>query len=143
MGTKFVITTTTTRNTCPTQIPTWHPQKHQDLRWVQSLLFQEEEEEETHVPPRSQHDIPKNIRTCEMGIAVPEEVCGEQEEFLSPYFAPPHFLSSSTSDHTSLPTTYLFCVQVVCLFVCLMFWFDFDFDFAFITYIICSIGQLQ
>jgi hypothetical protein len=77
-----------------------------------------------------------------MGIAVPEEVCGEQEEFLSPYFAPPHFLSSSTSDHTYLATTYLFCVQVVCLFVC-CFDLILILIFAFITYIICSIGQLQ
>jgi hypothetical protein len=147
MGTKFVIPTTTTRgNTCPTQIPRWHPQnirtwdgykvcfsnnnnkkhmshpdpkmtspKHQDLRWVQSLFFQQQQQE-THVPPRSQDDIPKNIRTWDgcSGISREREVCGEQE-FLPSYFPAPNFLPSSTSDHTHLTTTYLF---VFMLFVC-------------------------
>ncbi len=61
---------------------------------MQSLLFQQtqQQQEETHVPPRSQDDIPKKSGP-EMGVAgsAEREVCGEQE------FLPPLFSSSTLS----------------------------------------------
>jgi len=55
MGAKFVIPTTTRRNTCPHPDPKMtSPKTSGPVRWVQSLLFQQQQEE-THVP----HPDPK------------------------------------------------------------------------------------